>query len=223
LPPESYPNCVYNGVTSKKKRNEKKKTEKESPNAGKTKQTPHQSTSKDATPQKIKNSKNPKNNQEGRKIKSEAKEKTMVRRKKNILLCTTQKIKSRISHLINFARLTKRTMGWAVHHPLRPGKLHHQRPCRIVISSSSSSSYSSSSSSSSAPSSGCRGSQRHHTLSLRKSKTSTPSGELGKIGGCYSLSLRKSSENGENGGKIGLALCDSSVDIYFDFSFECRT
>jgi len=57
----------------------------------------------------------------------------MVRRKKNILLCTTQKIKSRISHLINFARLTKRTMGWAVHHPLRPGKLHHQRPCRIVI------------------------------------------------------------------------------------------
>jgi len=71
-----------------------------------------------------------------------------------------------------------------------------------------------------------QGSQRHHTLSLRKSKTSTPSSELRKSGdgmAWYSLSYCKARRNGESGVEIGLALCDSSVDIYFDSSFECRT
>jgi len=64
-------------------------------------------------PQKIKTGKTPTITGWRRKIKSEKKGKKVVRRKKNILVRTRQKIKSRISHLINFARLTKRTMGWA--------------------------------------------------------------------------------------------------------------
>lgn len=135
------------------------------------------------------------------------------RRKKNILVRTTQKIKSRISHLINFARLTKRTMGWATHH-------HPLLPVEIASSTTS------------LP----QCDRHHHHRDAGKPPSPPPHFVIKEVknfdpqnrrrnGGGFALSPESPKKRGESRsqGEIGLALCDSNVDIYFDFSFECRT